>query len=191
MYEEPIPDQWLSLSEASAILGVHASTLRRWADSGRVPCQRTPGGHRRFNRRKLMQMIEGTSVSGVTDIEPGQASEQAWYTGFAKAGLVEDLRVICQRLSGITVQFLLRSDDGERLLHEGKSLGRKIAVTSRRAGIGKIDALHAYLFYRSSHVDLLGQMPSTEPTPTSRLYARFEYFMGQVLLSFMEEYLAD
>ena len=89
MYDEPMPDQWLSLSEASALLGVHASTLRRWADSGRVPCQRTPGGHRRFNRRKLVQMIEGTSVAGVTYVDPGRAADQAWH----KPGLEVSLGV--------------------------------------------------------------------------------------------------
>ena len=33
----PTPDdaEWLSLHEASALLGVNTSTLRRWGDSGR------------------------------------------------------------------------------------------------------------------------------------------------------------
>lgn len=43
----------LRLSEAAAVLGVHPDTLRRWADSGKVPSARTPGGERRFNRADL------------------------------------------------------------------------------------------------------------------------------------------
>ncbi len=39
---------WLSLRDASGKLGVSPATLRNWADEGRVPSYRTPGGHRRF-----------------------------------------------------------------------------------------------------------------------------------------------
>ena len=40
--------QWLSLREAAKRLSVHTTTLRRWADEGRIPVMLTPGGHRRF-----------------------------------------------------------------------------------------------------------------------------------------------
>jgi excisionase family DNA binding protein len=38
----------MALSDAAEALGVSASTLRRWADSGRLRVVRTAGGHRRF-----------------------------------------------------------------------------------------------------------------------------------------------
>ncbi len=41
--------QWLGLGAAAAWMGVHRSTLRRWADRGEIPVMRTPGGHRRFS----------------------------------------------------------------------------------------------------------------------------------------------
>lgn len=39
---------WLALRQASEKMGVSPATLRAWADEGRVPSYRTPGGHRRF-----------------------------------------------------------------------------------------------------------------------------------------------
>lgn len=43
----------LSLHETSILLRVSRATVRRYADSGRLPCQRTPGGQRRFYLRDI------------------------------------------------------------------------------------------------------------------------------------------
>lgn len=188
MYDDAMPDQWLSLSEASSLLGVHASTLRRWADSGRVPCQRTPGGHRRFNRRKLLQLIEGTPLTGVGEMDPGLASDQPWHQLYSKADLIDTLRQTGQRLSGILVQYLLREDADERFLAEGRALGENYATESIRANIKLMDALPAFLFYRASFIDLLGQVPATEPGAGTRHFARYDRFMSQVLLAFIGGY---
>jgi excisionase family DNA binding protein len=39
------------------VLGVSASTLRRWSEAGRLPVYTTPGGHRRFSRRALEGLL--------------------------------------------------------------------------------------------------------------------------------------
>jgi excisionase family DNA binding protein len=54
------PSDWISLAEASRLLGVSGATLRRWADDGRVPVFTTPGGHRRFSRRMLQHLLPAT-----------------------------------------------------------------------------------------------------------------------------------
>lgn len=41
---------WLSVGEASALLGVAPATLRRWVAEGKVPALTTPGGHHRLAR---------------------------------------------------------------------------------------------------------------------------------------------
>jgi excisionase family DNA binding protein len=46
-------ESWLSITEAAKVLGVHPSTLRRWADTDQVPFTRTHGGHRRFSLASL------------------------------------------------------------------------------------------------------------------------------------------
>jgi excisionase family DNA binding protein len=40
----------LSSGEAAIMLGISTKTLARHAADGRIPCIRTPGGHRRFYR---------------------------------------------------------------------------------------------------------------------------------------------
>jgi len=50
-------DSWLSLRQAAALVGVHPSTLRRWSNEGLLTSYRTPGGHRRFQRKALQVLI--------------------------------------------------------------------------------------------------------------------------------------
>jgi excisionase family DNA binding protein len=40
--------KFVSIKEASQILGVHSETLRRWERTGKIKCERTPGGTRRY-----------------------------------------------------------------------------------------------------------------------------------------------
>ncbi len=48
---------WLSLGEASHLLGITPATLRRWADHGDVATFVTPGGHRRFPRMAIERLV--------------------------------------------------------------------------------------------------------------------------------------
>jgi diguanylate cyclase (GGDEF)-like protein/excisionase family DNA binding protein len=48
---------WLRLGPAARLLGVSLNTLRRWSDSGKVPCYRSAGGHRRFSRKELQEIL--------------------------------------------------------------------------------------------------------------------------------------
>ncbi len=49
--------EWISIREASALIGVSAATLRRWCDAGHVPVFTTPGGHRRFSRDAVLSLL--------------------------------------------------------------------------------------------------------------------------------------
>jgi excisionase family DNA binding protein len=50
---------WVTLGEASRMLGIAPATLRRWSDAGRVRAFTTPGGHRRYRRAALERLIPG------------------------------------------------------------------------------------------------------------------------------------
>jgi excisionase family DNA binding protein len=51
--------EWLTLGQAAAFLGAAQSTVRKWADSDRLPAFYTPGGHRRFRRADLEAFLAG------------------------------------------------------------------------------------------------------------------------------------
>ena len=53
----PVPREWMSIHEASALIGVSPATLRRWSAAGDVKAFTTPGGHRRFSRAAVLAML--------------------------------------------------------------------------------------------------------------------------------------
>jgi excisionase family DNA binding protein len=44
----PSTASFLRSAQVAAILHVSPKTIARWAQQGRLPCQRTLGGHRRY-----------------------------------------------------------------------------------------------------------------------------------------------
>jgi excisionase family DNA binding protein len=48
---------WLSPKEAQALLSCGRRTLQRYHDGGRIRARRTPGGHRRYWRDDILQML--------------------------------------------------------------------------------------------------------------------------------------
>jgi excisionase family DNA binding protein len=47
--------------EVAKLFRVDPKTVTRWAAAGKLRHTRTPGGHVRFYRDEIMEMVEGTS----------------------------------------------------------------------------------------------------------------------------------
>ena len=47
----------MTIHEAASLIGVSEATLRRWAEAGDVPAFVTPGGHRRFSRAAILDLL--------------------------------------------------------------------------------------------------------------------------------------
>jgi glutamyl-tRNA reductase len=63
----PSGEDWLTVREACALVGVSPATLRRWSDNGEVTTFTTPGGHRRFARSAIQALLPdsvGEAVDG-------------------------------------------------------------------------------------------------------------------------------
>ncbi len=58
---------WISTKETARLLGVGPTTLRRWADAGKIVCRRTAGGHRRFLRASI-ESLQQTGFEGPAGI---------------------------------------------------------------------------------------------------------------------------
>ncbi len=70
--------RWVRVQQAAELLGVSASTVRRWAAAGRIACQRTPSGQRRFLASDLERVLrEGTPVAR-DRLSAGERAEQRY-----------------------------------------------------------------------------------------------------------------
>jgi excisionase family DNA binding protein len=63
-------DEWLSLSDAAEMLGVHPSTVRLWSDKGVLPVHKTQGGHRRYRRSEISLWAQTNSKSRLEALQP-------------------------------------------------------------------------------------------------------------------------
>ena len=60
----------LTRAEAAQALGIHPSTVARWAASGALPSLRTPSGERRYYRCDVEAFLNRSGVAGETPSKP-------------------------------------------------------------------------------------------------------------------------
>ena len=68
--------KWLRVQQAADLLGVSASTVRRWADSGKLVGQRTPSGQRRFLGDYLETIVPGTAGQVCPELQLDNAEQR-------------------------------------------------------------------------------------------------------------------
>jgi excisionase family DNA binding protein len=196
--------QWLALKEASDFLGVHFTTLRTWADNGEIPVFRTPGGHRRFSlddlRRFLAQrsqlatadehgIVSVAVVRAREELERQQPVEQPWR--YPLQGDAEQARRQRGRqLFALAVSFVLKPAQSERLLEQGRELGREYGWEAARSGIGLADTGKAVQFFRSQLVETVrhqesAALPDADDLRVQRL---IDLFLDEVLYAVLDGY---
>jgi excisionase family DNA binding protein len=203
---------WLDLSEAAHFLGVHFTTLRRWADAGQVPCIRTPGGRRRFAVDDLQRFLDGLrqnnqarALSPSTAIAPvdprtldavrqkvqaGTGMDPQWQHHFGEEQRVK-FRYTGQQLLGLLIQFGSRADAGEAFLDEGKRLAAEYGQTCCDAGMSITETVRTFLFFGHSMlgaVQQAGSIGGGHDAEGLRLYQRMSDFLDAILLSTVESY---
>jgi excisionase family DNA binding protein len=55
----------LSTSDVARLFSVTETTVKRWADDGTLKCQKTPGGHRKFEIRNVVDFAEKNNFDPV------------------------------------------------------------------------------------------------------------------------------
>lgn len=190
--------EWMTLGEASAYLGVDASTLRAWADAGRVPAYRTPGGHRRFDRGaleaflsrsrrehepKLAELI-GPHASRLVPGALEQIQRQRWYRVLDPA-TARAVGETCRGLMDALAEYLRGGGRQQRALRAGEQAGDELGARVARLGLNAAEATEAFLFFKGIITDAISTRLPLSPDGRVRSLRRIDLFLNRVLLRMM------
>jgi len=197
--------KWLSLQDASRMLGVHPSTLRQWADAGKIHTVRTPGGHRRFAESDVRSLLEPEPLepSGIQllvqsalgrarlEVGAGKLNEQDWYKHFDQTDKAEH-RELGRQLLTLVLKYLTQPADRQAILEEARTLGRAFGQRSIVSKLSVTESVSAFLFFQDFLMDGVRQMAVTMgPNANIDLvtaYQQIGQFTNEVLLAMLQVY---
>jgi excisionase family DNA binding protein len=180
--------RWVTLRRACEILGVDESTLRRWADTGRLRSYRTPGGHRRFSLVNLEAMVAGETRTRGSDemeriatarirrqLQRARQQDQGWYASLTESNRSE-LRDLGRRLVEMVGEYLDKRTRRAGLLDEALEIGGRYGRVLQEAGLPLASAVGAYTGFRRTIDETTRQSAVRESLPLDEALAA----IGQV-----------
>jgi excisionase family DNA binding protein len=200
-------DEWLSLSAAAAMLGVHPSTLRTWADRGDLPTHRTPGRHRRFRRSDIEawaaarnEAREARPPAGQVIVQhalgrtrmqmaEGRLNSTPWYQQLDEARKRE-FRDVGRRLLSVLMRYLGEEDDPTPLVAEGRAIGCEYERLGHAAGLSLTEKVNSFLYFRDflydSVLDVYQASGQRAAREWAAMHRRIAGFTNAVLLALVE-----
>ncbi len=122
--------EFLTTREAAALLGVGTTSIKRWADTGVLRCVKTAGGHRRFPRVAVEQLLRGQA--GDDGAESDRVED--WLELLLRAGPAE-----------VTERLHRERDREGSWWAVAETLGQVLEELGRKWNIGEIDVLQEHL----------------------------------------------
>ena len=196
-------DEWLSLSDAAEVLGVHPSTVRLWSDKGVLPVHKTQGGHRRYKRSEISLWAESSQKS--REIEPenmmqevirnvrlqiseGSLQAESWYQKLDEDARAQ-YRLSARSLFHGLMQYLVVA--GEDAATEAYAIGYEYASRARRYNLSYVDAAKAFLFFRDTLIVSVIKVYGDAKVPSSQaaqMYSKIHTFTDEILISLLQTY---
>jgi excisionase family DNA binding protein len=200
------PATWLSLSDAAERLGVHFTTLRRWADAGAIESLRTPGGRRRFRLAAIDEFIRHRQFSNGGYLP---APAETHLIGTARSALENagtnntpwmerlsieqrfQFRQTGNRLTVLLMQYTNHVENNQLFLQEAKRIAAEYGLICIEASIPLTQAIRAFQFFQRS---ILGAIHETDflaainEPKSQELFQHASYFFDEALIALVEPY---
>ncbi len=201
-------EEWLSVKEACALIGVAPATLRRWSVTGDVQAFTTPGGHRRFARSTILDLLPSARRARPTLARLGATPEHMthiyrrhleqacrglnWLAGLSEEELAP-LRHHGRRITISLLEFIDAPNppDRRRALHDGLSaiseFGRIAACGSAEIG----ETIESFLRFRALFIGELTQLArrhSLDTLEATDLLLSATQGFDQLLVALMSSY---
>jgi excisionase family DNA binding protein len=198
--------EWLTLSQAAELLGVHFTTLRRWADQGLIEHIRTPGGKRKFNRKSLeiflsryrypaistnrFEEIQSKAILQTRQYLQNEVTRQQWFLHLDETKR-QNMRIVGHRLIALMFQYCSRDTNGEAFLKEGELIAAEYGQFCKSIGLSLSECIQAFLFFRQPLLNSMhetGTLTGISDQEGHRLFQRLNYFLDRVLIGMVKEY---
>ena len=198
--------EWLSLSAAAELLGVHPSTVRLWSDKGLLPVHRTKGGHRRYKRSEVLlwaqtsrevrtvqpeDMLQSAIRNVRVQVTEGKLEAESWYQK-----LDSDARIQYRQSARSLFQGLMNylASTNEDAATEAFAVGYEYASRARRYNLSYVDATRAFLFFRNvlleSVMAVYREANIQAGKAWEEMLQRTHIFTDQILVSLLDTYQA-
>ena len=198
--------EWLSLSAAAELLGVHPSTVRLWSDKGLLPVHRTKGGHRRYKRNEVLlwaqtsrevrtvqpeDMMQSAIRNVRMQVTEGRLEAEDWYQK-----LDDDARAQYRQSSRSLFQGLMTylASTNEDAASEAFAVGYEYASRARRYNLSYVDAARAFMYFRSVLIESVMKVYSEANIPSGKAWEemlhKMHTFTDQILISLLDTYQA-
>jgi excisionase family DNA binding protein len=197
-------DEWLSLGEASARLGIHPNTMRRWADGGKVPCYRTPGGHRRFRAADLQvvladhampplppaaeTLVQRVVVYTRQRLAARPVRDGPWQAAFAGAEERQQMRDMGQRLLSLAVAAMRGWEEPVHVLAEGCRIGTWYGEQCAQYHVSLSDTARSFCFFRTSVLQAASQREDVTDAEQVRAHTQLAGFLDEVMYACLAGY---
>ncbi|MBK7455224.1 MAG: helix-turn-helix domain-containing protein [Anaerolineales bacterium] len=196
-------DEWLSLSDAAKMLGVHSSTVRLWSDKGVLPTHKTQGGHRRYKSSELLiwsnagtrspeikneHMMQEVIKKVRMQISEGRLEAETWYQK-----LDEDARAQYRMSSRSLFHGLMTylATNGVEADSEAYAIGYEYASRAHRYSLSYVDAARAFLFFRNTLIESVITVYGSANVPsgqTADMFHKMHTFTDDILISLLQTY---
>jgi excisionase family DNA binding protein len=198
------PD-WISLSEASRVLGVSPATLRRWSDAGRLRVFTTPGGHRRFSRAALERLLPADRArrpsiagAGLTPTRLARTYRRASREATPQLpwvlALTDQQRVLFRERGHLLAASLLQYLDASRpdtaalYLEEAAGSAAEYGAVAASLGLSLSQTVEGFLRFRAPfhhELAIAARKRGFDTAETTDLLETAERAMDQLLLATM------
>jgi excisionase family DNA binding protein len=201
--------EWVSLRRAADILGVHPATVRNWADEGKLPSRRTPGGHRRFRRSDLLQyaeaqhdlqplevqvIIQNALGHARLNVGGGTLADVPWYNALSEKTRGQLRQQGLQTMEAI--RKYLASDSQQAQLDDAHDLGLSYASVLHADSISLLQAVHGFFYFSDFIIDSILTWSEITPQRNSpsewgALLRQVSTFTNAMLLAIIEYYAPE
>ena len=170
-----VVEEWLTVQDACALIGVSPATLRRWSVAGDVQAFTTPGGHRRFARSTILGLLPSARQHRPTLEHLGETPEHmtrvyrrhlaqachglSWLVGLGEDEL-EPLRDHGRRIAGSLLEFIdaVTAQQRQAAIQDAVGAATEYGRIAARESGEIRETVEAFLRFRMLFLGELAQM---------------------------------